>query len=343
MTMLGIVSHCEGLIFNAGAAGATIALIIFTGNWSLKNCHVFANSTIATTTIRATGASTTRTLWDNVTIQFGAIQQSIALQGGEFTWRNTPTAIVGTAPTNLFGAGCIGSAYLRGVDISGLGSSKNLAGIMSSGFVPISLVGCKEPASWTSTNRFGAQTADLLMVTAERSENTALNYTKYKEEITGTQTIDTGIVRTGGATDGTTPTSWKIDTATRAKAKPQRPFRSTPIVIWNDVTGTNRVVTVYGVASALPNNNDIWLEIEYAGSSSSPMLTIDTQTTIATPLTTAVPVATDSSTWGGALTGKFKLVATLSTPQPAMKGPMTIRVCVGGQSTYYIDWQPVLS
>jgi hypothetical protein len=346
MTLAGVVSHCEGITFNVGAAGATVCHFVSSGQWALKNCHVYLNNTAGASTIRPTGLPATRTVWDSVSVQFGIAAQSITPQGGELLWKNTPTVLLGsiTPSAGFFGAGSSGMVTLRGVDLTTITGARTLiAGAISGSSFYLSLFGCREPSGWTSVSRGGTPTADVSMVIADRSENGALNYTKYKEDYFGSQTTETTIVRTGGNTDGTTPTSWKIDTSTRAKARPQRPFRSTPMVIWNDVTAANRTVTVYGIASALPNNNDIWLEIEYHGSSTSPILTIDTQTTIATPLTTAVPVATDSSTWGGALTGKFKLVATLSAPQPAMKGPMTIRVCVGGQGIYYIDWQPVIS
>jgi hypothetical protein len=345
ITTAGVVSHCEGLIFSGGTA-ANLAHVIFGGWWYLKNCHVIVNNTSTSATIRPCSTSASKTTFDNVTVQFGAIQQGLANQGGEFLWKNTANAVstAGTIPTNLFVAN-LGSNTLRGVDLVNMTGAKNLVGAQSAGLSTLSLVGCREPSGWTSTQRYGAQTLDLLTVTAERSENGALNYTKYKEDILGTQTTDTNIVRTGGASDGTTANSWKIDTATRARARPEKPFKSTPMVIWNDVTGTNRVVTVYGAATALPNNNAVWLEVEYHGSASSPIFTI-ANTTIATPLTAPAALATDSSTWSGAMSGaagRFKLVATLSAPQPGMKGPLTIRVCVGGQGTYYIDWQPVLS
>ena len=343
ITFVGVVSHCEGIIFSAGAA-ANQANIHFTGNWYLKNCSVILNNTSGSSSIRSTGALTSKTVWDNVTVQFGAIAQSMNPQGGEFIWKNTLNAIAaaGSIPTALFSTGAAGISTLRGVDLSGLTPSKTLCAASASIF-SLTLINCKEPATWT---RVAAQAGDFVTVVGERSDSGALNYTKVKDDFSGTQTVETTIVRTGGATDATTPNSWKIDAATKAKVKPDKPFKSTPIVIWNDVVGSNRTVTVYGVASALPNNNDIWLEVDYLGSSATPIGTVAT-TTVATPLTTPAAVATDASTWGaGAPSTKFRLVLTLDNttwPRPAMKGPFTIRVCVGAQALYYIDWQPVLS
>jgi hypothetical protein len=333
LTMTGVVSHCEGIIFSAGS-GANIAHAIFTGQWNLKNCNVFLSNTSVTSAVRATGSNVTRTTWDNVSISFAVVNQGIATQGGEFLWKNSVALHASslTPSLGLFGASGYGNVTLRGVDLTNVTAARNLVGGSFSVSFSLTLIGCKEPAGWASANRFGTQIGDFVTVIGDRVDSGAINYTKYKEDFFGTQITDASVTRTGGATDGTTPTSWKIDTSTKAKAKPNRPFRSTPLVIWNDVTGTNRVVTVYGRAAALPVDADIWLEIDYMGSSASPLSTISVTS----------PVTSDASAWSGSTTS-FKMTATLSAPQPAMKGPITIRVCVGGQSIYYIDWQPVLS
>jgi hypothetical protein len=340
ISMAGTVSHCEGIIFSSGTA-ALQGNVYFNGSWSLKNCSIILNNTATTSIVRPTGLGTSRTIWDNVAVTFGAAAQSLTPQGGEFLWQNTLNAISGTAPSSLFSAASLGITTLRGVDLTAI-NGKILIPNSHGGVFPLFLIGCKLPASLTN---FGTtQTSDGAVLTIERSASSGLNYTKTRETFHGAQTTDTATVRTGSASDGTTASSWKIDTATNrtGRVKPERPFKSSPIVIWNDVINTNRVVTIYGIGSSLPTNKQIWLEVEYMGSSGSPLVTIKS-TTIDTPLTTAVPVDTDASTWSGSSTTPFKLVATLSAPQPAMKGPMTIRVCVGAEATYYIDWQPVLS
>jgi hypothetical protein len=347
LSTAGYVSHCEGLIFNAGAS-ANQADVRFGGSWTLKNCACVVNNTSSSSAIRATNAGTSKTLFDNVTVKFGATTQNINCQGGEFLWRNTANAVdvSGSLPTNFFGSS-LGLAVIRGVDFSALTPGKTFLAAQAAGIFNMFMLNCKEPASWTRYTL--AQTNDYAVLTTERSESGAHSYSKTKDDAYGQQTTETTIVRTGGAFDGTTNTSWKLNTATvgafTAKVRPQRPFRSTPTVIWNDVISTNRVVTVYGVwgGGAVPNNDDIWLEIDYLGSGSFSIGTIDTQTTIATPLTTHAAVASDGSTWASSPGTAFKLVATLSSPQPAMKGPMVVRICVGAQSTFYIDWQPVLS
>jgi hypothetical protein len=97
---------------------------------------------------------------------------------------------------------------------------------------------------------------------------------------------------------------------------------------------------------ASPNNDDIWLDVEYLGSSSFPVGTIVT-TTKANLLAANAAVASDSSTWNGGGSGAgwtpFKLVATLSSPQPGMAGYLHARArAAKPATTYYVDPQIAL-
>jgi hypothetical protein len=109
-------------------------------------------------------------------------------------------------------------------------------------------------------------------------------------------------------------------------------------------------VTVCGTinAGALPNNDDIWLEVEYLGSSAtSPLGTIQS-TTKSNVLAANAAVASDSSTWNGGGSGggwsPFKLVAVLSSPQPQFAGYIHARIrAAKPATTYYVDPQITLS
>jgi hypothetical protein len=124
------------------------------------------------------------------------------------------------------------------------------------------------------------------------------------------------------------------------------PFISTPLVITNTVTGSNVTVTVYGVwaGGAVPNNDQVWMEVGYLGSASNPLITFDRSTKKADVLAAGAAVATtDASTWGGSVTTKFKLQAVLSSPQPQLAGEMYITIYVASTNATYIDFLPVLS
>jgi hypothetical protein len=83
----------------------------------------------------------------------------------------------------------------------------------------------------------------------------------------GTLSEEATIIRTGGASDGTTGISWNLTTT--ANAIWANALESFPIVIWNATTGGNVIVTLHGIwnAAALPNNDDVWVDVEYLGDS----------------------------------------------------------------------------
>lgn len=155
--------------------------------------------------------------------------------------------------------------------------------------------------------------------------------TVYRNEIydyMGTLTSEATIVLTGGS-----PVSWKI--VTTANVRFEQPFVSFPLTVWNDDTGVSKTLTVQGIwgGGAVPNNDDIWVEVEYLGSSATPIVSFVNDTK-ATVLTTGAAQDAGAGTWGGSTT-KFALAVTFT---PQMKGVITARVkCAKVSSTFYID------
>jgi hypothetical protein len=181
-----------------------------------------------------------------------------------------------------------------------------------------------------------------------RSDSSGTGYKSARYLYEGTETTETSITRVGGASD---PTGQAQSRKIVTTANPQwlRPFKAEPYAIWNPTTGVNVTVTVYGTinAGALPTNDDIWLEIEYLGSSASPLGTI-VATTKANLLAANAAVASDASTWNGGGSGAgwspFKLVAVLSAPQPGQAGYLFARVRAAKPSTtWYLDPKITLS
>jgi hypothetical protein len=178
------------------------------------------------------------------------------------------------------------------------------------------------------------------------SSGTAYKSARYAYE--GTETTETSITRVGGAADPTGQAQAR-KIVTTANSQWLRPFRAEPYAIWNPRTAANVVVTVCGTvnAGALPNNDDIWLEVEYLGSSLTPLGTIVT-TTKSNVLAANAAVASDGSSWNGGGSGvgwsPFKLTATLSSPQPGLAGYIHVRPRVAKPSaTFYLDPQVTLS
>jgi hypothetical protein len=68
-------------------------------------------------------------------------------------------------------------------------------------------------------------------------------------------------------TDGTTTFSFKVVTTANTKFRVSISIFP-PIAIWNDTVGSSVTVTVEGIASAVPNNDEVYMEVEYMGDTS---------------------------------------------------------------------------
>jgi hypothetical protein len=154
----------------------------------------------------------------------------------------------------------------------------------------------------------------------------------------GRQFTDTATTRVGGASDGNTPISWRI--VSNAGVRWEFPYESLPISIWNNIVGTPITVTLQGIWAGplLPMNDEIWMDIQYYGTSGYPLSSKAT-TTKADWLTAGEYVALGSGLWSGSTT-PFTITTTIV---PQERGPITIYVCVGRpSSTYYIDPKPLV-
>jgi hypothetical protein len=339
-------THYDGIIFTAGAGSTSSANLILLGTdntWlRFDNCSLRLGITGASgSKILLGGASGngggTLVELNNTTLSFASTASTTGVSFvGKMKWRNTTSALIGAqVPTNLFTftTGQRGGAIeCIGVDLSAMGSGKNICNIASaSQGATARFMDCKLDAAVTKSTTptgHGAIVIDFV-----RTGATGVNYTFHHQDITGTLTEETTIVRTGGATDGTTPIAWKVVTTTSCNYS--TPFECPLIAIWNDTTGSSKTATVEGVwgGGAVPNDDDIWLDVEYLGSSSSPQGSFVNDGK-ANLLATAAGQTSSSETWGGSTT-KFKLGVTFT---PQQKGWIYSRVkCAKASSTFYID------
>lgn len=258
----------------------------------------------------------------------------------DFVWRDTANAIAGaTFPNTLFTPSNArpSSMFVEGVDLSALGSGKTLVGASGAACNPYIFKDCKLGASVTICATPAALSNPAVIII--RSDNGATNYRTEKYTYAGTQTMETTIVRAGGASDGTLAHAWKIITTANAKWK--FPFECIAMTVWNDTVGSPVTATVEGVwgGGAVPLNDEIWAEVEYPGSSSFPTGSLGTSSK-ADGLATGANCTSSAASWGGSTTA-FKMAVTFT---PQMKGWVTVYVKVGkASSTFYVDPDPVLS
>ncbi|GLQ82878.1 hypothetical protein GCM10007881_64010 [Mesorhizobium huakuii] len=274
----------------------------------------------------------------NTTFSFGSVSHKINVDC-DIVWRDTPSALLGTIPTVLFqfSTGVGSKLRCQGVDFSAAGSGKTLIGNTSASATACTaeFIDCKINAA--ATLAAVPQSPGQLEIDAVRTGSSGLNYNQYRGRYAGSLIEETTIVRTGGASNGTTPMSWKI--VTTANANWHFPFEAPPIAIWNDTTGSAVTATVECRAAAIPNDDELWLDVEYLGDASSPQGSFISDTK-ATPLTATAAQTSSSESWGGS-TASFKLDVTFT---PQQKGWILARVKAGkASSTFYVDPKVTMS
>jgi hypothetical protein len=336
---MGQYTHYDGIIFVAGNSTgvASINLVNTNGQWiRFDNCSFRVGSTGAGLIQVGAGGSIlgSYTEFNNTTVSFSGTSQTITIAGA-LRWRNTPSALIGAqVPAVLFTpiSGRGGYVECIGVDLSAAGAGKTIAGALQAAQASsFRFVDCKLNASVTKSAvplSHGSPEIDFI-----RSGSSGINYAVFRHRMSGTLDEETTIVRTGGASDGTTPIAWKI--ATTANCTYSLPFECPPIAIWNDTTGSPVTATVEGIwgGGAVPLDDEIFLDLEYLGDASSPQASFVNDGKIDL-LATAAGQTSSSATWGGSTT-KFKLNVTFT---PQQKGWVYARVkCAKASSTFYID------
>jgi hypothetical protein len=332
------VTYFEGIIFSSASGAVSTSFSLNSASADVfnyfNNCALRLGGTsggnlvVGTTT---TGVGN-ECVWDNTTFQVSAAGSGIARRLCMFTWKNTSSAITGaTLSTNLFiNSGAGGWSFIEGVDLSALGSGKTLVPSVQ-GPVKFFFKDCKLGASVTvAATPVSSGNAEVDLIRCD-SGDTNYRHERYRYE--GTQTVETTVIRTGGASDGTTPIAWKL--ITTANSKRHLPFEAAPISIWNETVGSPLTLTVEGIwgGGAVPTDADIWMDVEYLGTSGFSLGNFASSGP-ADQLVAGTNLGAGSGTWGGSTT-KFKLEKQIT---PAEKGPITVYIkAAAASSTFYID------
>jgi hypothetical protein len=196
----------------------------------------------------------------------------------------------------------------EGCDFSGYSGTKIMDLNSNGGAFPI-FKDCKMPSgnlfSITSDLRCEQNAIWLL-----NCDSGATNYKTDAYHFAGELHTSTSVVRTGGASQGTAY-SWQI--TTNANNQPVVPFQLIPLSIWNNTTGAAINVTVEGIAdprdfSALPNNDDIWFDVEALENASLPQGTyhVGTKTSF---LGTGSALTASTAAWDSAATARANSTA----------------------------------
>lgn len=305
-------THFHGFTFRCGIGANSVSIgagqNAYRAYHFAKSCTYWLSNSSSTSSITLAYARVdgSNIRWENVTTKFGHTSQYISLTAN-FQWLDSPTAVdtSGEIPNILlFGVqGNTGTAYLRGVDLSALGSGKSIIAHTSAGTTAhLHLVDCKLASGVSIVGNFQNGSAAHVV----SSDTSATNYVCRRFQGTrGNHVEDTGLARSGGATNGTTPFSWKITTGSSSYYWDS--FFCIPINVWNDTTNSNVTVTVYGVwnSTVLPKDDELCMDVSYFGSNSSPLATtISTGPVNGLDQTSANLTADSTSSWSGVTTAR---------------------------------------
>lgn len=334
---MGGYFYCYGITFNngTGAGSAGFNAITSAGDQTFENCKIKMLCTGAGSLLTI-GNGTSNTSYGltfiNTPVTFSQGAQGInALMTGRFVWKATPNALAGTAPTTLFqGSTRQGLFLISGCDFSFM-SAGTLVGVAPSPSLYV-FTDCKVGATTTLSavpTSTAGQVADFINV-----NNGAVNYANTRVRYQGTLTTDSGVVRTGGASDGTTPISWKV--VTTANNKVVAPFECFEIDQWVDTTGAHTVTVEVLTSAVTLTNADIWVEVMSLDTAGAPVATRHSSGP-ADPLAAGSNLATSTETWTGLGSPSPQKCVTASFTT-ALKGFVRARVYVSKVSaTIYVD------
>lgn len=330
----------QGIQFNCstGATGANISINsdAVTRTTVFKDCSLRLVGTGAGNQIAFNATQSPRSLCilDNTTVSFGATGQGITGNStGLLQWQNTANAIVGaTLPTTIFQRGHV---YAKGVDLSALASGKTLCDTSS-------FVGNTNPTYLLENCKLGASVTIVSATPGHPVGNHAYlvncdsGDTGYRSEYyrhNGTVSTETTITRYGGATNGLQKISHKF--VSTSVAGFDTPLLGPDMYLWNS-TLSSLTATVEIVSSGTLNDNEVWLEIEYLGTSGFPLGLIANDR-ILTPITTAAAQAASTAPWDSSpatpVTQKLDVTITFQEV-----GLVRATVCLAKASaTLYVD------
>lgn len=149
---------------------------------------------------------------------------------------------------------------------------------------------------------------------------------------------ETTLVKSGGASDGTTSISWDMTTTADVEWSHQT-LDSPEIVRWNERVGQPVKIAVDILHDSVTNlqNDEIWLEVQYLGTSGFPLSSF-IDDAAATYTSTPADQETSSATWTttGLTNPNEQQLSVIFTPQEA--GYFIAKVKLAKASyTVYVD------
>lgn len=332
-----------GSFYNSSVSGASSLVNLF------DTCTFSLTSTAGSSGFMEFGAESLpgtalRNKLVNCTLNCNNAGQLIKFGSGNF--HMVGGSITGTLPTsglieNNVGTTNLGSVTLEGVDITALGAHPLFTASAYIGTLRISVLRCKFTSGSTlvsaitaSNEGWGTSVIDSI---GNDFGGAGTNYKLHREHGCGTIDQETTLIKSSGASDGTTGFSHKF--VSNANAAWHAPLEGFEFAVWNDTSGSSKTATVEILVDSASNwnNDDIWLELGYLKDSGDTLGASDTSTK-STPLASNSSLASSVASWtttGMTHPNAQKLTITFT---PQQKGVVRGRVYLGkASSTVYVD------
>ncbi len=332
-------AYYYGITFTSGSGASGAANIVPVG-CLFERCNFVIATTHATSQIYNSGGSYEMI---NCGVKFAAAGQGFLVSAGsQVNICGGSLLSGGTSPTVLFSGSNGGLLLMEDFDLSNASSSIVL--VLGNGVGRFTFRNMKIPASWSGSLSSTTPTHLTSVFSLFNGDSSGTNYVLSQFTFRGTTAHELTLVKTGGASNGTTPLSWKI--VSTSSCGPVGCYSSrhfTPeIVRWNETTGSPITVTVDFLRDSATGlkNDEIWLEVSYLSESGSPlgaMVSSAKSDYLATASTYTASTATWTTT--GMSNPNTQKMSVTFTPQ--LKGFIHATVKLAKASTtVYVD--PVL-
>lgn len=324
-----------GITFKAGSGSSAASLTVAATRTQFENCGFFLSNTSATSGIIIGSSAGWGDLeFINPVFTFSNVSQAINRRAGRAKFKGGSiggSTFPGILINQQSGTETPATWIFDGFDFSALGSGKTIFGNSATLSQTMQCVNCKINSLATFSNTPIGGAINDLIITDTGSNNSRVERYTYG----GPLTTETTIVRSGGASDGTTPVSWKI--AGNANNKRLVAIETFQIVQWNALVGASHTVTVEVVNDGTTlTNADIWMEVEYLGTSGFPISSL-ASTGLANPLATPANLPSSSASWAAGLaTPIAQYLQVTITPQMAGLIRVIVRMAKASK-TVYVD------
>lgn len=303
------------------------------GNLVLENCTSTLNNTFAGATLGlgASNAQAFTITLINPTFIFGNTSQNIQQYDGNIIVINASVAQSGSIPSVLIKHNAVagGTLLIRDSDLSKI-TGTLLNPNSEAGNLFTILENCKLGSGVAMTTGAFLDGASTLKV--HNCDSGSKNYRFYESGYLASVQQETTIVdTTNPASNGAQTISWNISTSSSVAFG--QPYVSPEIAQWCNLVTGSHTATIQIDSNVALTNAQVWMELEYLGSSATPVGSVITSRVA--PLASATVYPTSSDIWGGSQTSQQYMQVSFS---PALAGYIKVRIYVAIPSaTIYVN------